>query len=718
MSGTNISPLADESVATGALMPLVSLRKHFKVAITLFIVFSLLGVPLAFLKGKYFYSATATIYIAPHVPNILQMNFERDFSSSTQYGEFVSQQIATINRYDILLIVLKKLREKHIPWQLPNESERHAAERLQVALVIKRVADIYLVSVTLESDVAEGLETIVNTVAESYIESVRDDSAIYASKDRANLLYQQKDKLEGFISTRKKRLEEISRITSVTTFVEGVVNPYDALITDTQQSYSVAQRNRMEAEANLLLFENPKDPGATTALDAIVADILYKDAGLGSLKEHTNMRRSELIGAISGLDTKHPGYAQIKRQLQDVEKEVDEATEKLNKDVRHMLIEERRSKVTLTKKIEKDLFDQIVQQKKDAMEFSKYYNEAVTLNQEIKYYYAQLEPVDNRIGFFELESKAPSTIRMETPAMSPEYPIKGGKKKLLIIMVGLGFALGLVVPIVIDMLDKRIRTAGQVEKLLGYKPLAALLASDQSGVTPISMADRMRRLALALEREHKRSGKSSNLIVLTSVNPNSAVTSLVLDLVNDYYKIGVRAVAVEVNLLKPDKRYVSANTDYGFMNLLLEPGFDILKVVSPGDNKYPDRISIGLSSEELFFDYKRLQKVLEKIAEIYSVVILDAPAILFSADVEFLTSISDITLLVIAAQQDKPGEIKRAVKLLERIDPEAIGFVVTRLEVFKGGGYYSTVNKIDSKLKQAKTNFFGKYLKKMTINKQ
>ena len=45
MSGTNISPLADESVVTGALMPLVSLRKHFKVAISLFIVFSLLGVP-------------------------------------------------------------------------------------------------------------------------------------------------------------------------------------------------------------------------------------------------------------------------------------------------------------------------------------------------------------------------------------------------------------------------------------------------------------------------------------------------------------------------------------------------------------------------------------------------------------------------------------------------------------------------------------------------
>ena len=191
-----------------------------------------------------------------------------------------------------------------------------------------------------------------------------------------------------------------------------------------------------------------------------------------------------------------------------------------------------------------------------------------------------------------------------------------------------------------------------------------------------------------------------------------------MDLVMDYYKIDVRAVAVEVNLLKPDKRYLSEHTDSGFMNLLLESDIDVLKVVSPADNKYPDRISVGLSSEELFSDYKRLQMVLARITEIYSVVILDAPPILYSADVEFLTSICDITLLAIAAQQDKPGEIKRAVKLLERIDPEAIGFVVTRLEVFKGGGYYSTAEKIDSKLKQVKINFFAKYFKKMTSNKE
>jgi Mrp family chromosome partitioning ATPase len=717
MARSHISPIADESVATGGLMPLVSIRKHFKLGICLFLAISLLGFPLAWKKGKSIYSATATIYIAPRVANILQENKEQDYSTYQDYKQFIEQQESTIRRYDIMLLAIKKLSDKyHIIWANPKESDRLAAERLQSALVIKQVSDIYLISVALESDKAEGLDQIVNTVVESYIETWSKEQSILASKDRVELLNQQRDKLHSFITENKKRLAEISQDLGVTTFVEGA-NSYDKLLDDTQFAYSVAQRNRMEAEANLLLFDNPKDPKAPAAFDAFVSDIVYKDQGLNSLKGNLYLRRSELVKLISGLDPKHPGYAQIKSQLQVIETDVVEATNQLTKDVKHMILEERRSKVTMTRKIEQDLLEQITKQKKDAAWFSGNYNEALTLNQDIKRYYSQLESVENRIGFFELESKAPSIIRMETAARSPEFPIGGGRKKLLIIVMVLAIVAGLAVPIVIDMLDKRIKTVGQVEKMLGYKPLAALLDSGQNEVSQSAIVDKIRRLALALDRARKQSGKPSNLILITSVNPQSAVTSLVLDLVRDYEKIGMRAVAVEVNLLKPDNRYVSENTEYGLINLLQDPNLEVLKAVSPANNKYPDRISIGLTSEALLFEYQRLQMVLEKIAEIYSVVILDTPPILFSADVEFLTSISNIALLVIAAQQTKPGEIKRAVTLLERIDPEAIGFVVTRLQVFKGGGYYSIFNKVSSKPSQTNINFFTKYFKK-NDNKQ
>lgn len=715
MAESNLSPRADETVATGAMMPLVSIRKHFKIGLIVFVTISLLGVPVAWFKGKSYYSATAVVYVAPRVANILQENKEQEIASYQQYRQFIEQQAGTVTRYDILLAALTKMGDKRFVWQKPKESDRRAAERLQAALVSKPVNDTYLFTLTLESDKAEGLDEIVNTVVEIYIANVHDEQSVYASKERVDVLYTQRDKFQNLITDKKKRLADLSQTLSVTTFVDNAVNPYDQLLANSQLAYSEAQRARMAAEAGLLLFENPKDPKASTALDAIVADIVYKDQGLFSLKANMYQRRSELVRLISGLDPKHPGHAQIKKQLEVIEAEVVEATEKLTTDIKHMLLEERRSKVTLTKKIEHDLLEQINTQKNNAAWFSGQYNDALTLNQDIKRYYGQLETVENRIGFLELESKAPGFIRMESAARVPEIPIRGGRTKLLVVMVVLAAFCGLVVPIGIDLMDRRIRTAGQVEKLLGYKPLAGLLATGQEGVSERVLADQKRRLALALARERPPSGKAGNMVLLTAVAHNSTNTTLALELALDYQLMDVNAVVVEVNPLQPDPRYLSEHTQLGLLDLILNPDLPVAAVVSPGNGIYPDRIALGAVDDGLLFGYQRLQAALAKIAASYQVILLDAAPILFSADAEFFASISDISLLLIAAQQTKPGEIKRAVQLLERIDPTVIGFVVTRLQIFQGGGYYSASHQAATDTvtdDAANTRLFANYFKK------
>ena len=694
MSESTLSPAVGESVSTGAIMPLVSLKKHYKIGLGIFVTIALLGIPFAWFKGKSFYSVTAVVQVSPRVANILQESKEQEIPSFQQYQQFLAQQASTVARYDIVLAALKKMGDNRFVWQQKSETDRRAAERLQAALVVKPVKDTYLFTVTLESEKKEHLDEIVNTVIAVYFEQARSDLLLYASKQRLTLLYQQRDKFQNIITDKKKRLVAIAQEISVTTFVDTAPNPYDDLLADSQKAYSVAQRERMAAEAGLQLFENPKDATkASTALESMVSDLVYKDQGLYSLKANMYLKRSKLVEEISGLDPRHPGYEQIKKQLAFIEAEVVEATTKLSNDVKHMLIEERRSKVTLTRQIENGLSEQITEQKKKASWFSSNYNQALTLTQEIKRFYSQLETVENRINFIELESNAPGYVRMESAARAPEMPIRGGRKKLLIMMGMLGLIVGLIVPILIDLLDKRIKTSGQVEKLLGYKPLAALLESGQVNIEPGIIADQKRRLALALNRERLRSGKPSNLILLTSVAHNSAVTSLALDLAIDYQKIDVRAVVVEVNSLKSDARYVTDPIHAGLFNMIIDPSVTVQQVLSPADAQYPDRISIGLPDDGLLFGYQRLQAALEKIAETYSMVILDAAPILFSADVEFFAGISDITLLLIAAQETQPGEIKRAVQLLERIDPKIISFVVTRLRIFQGGGYYSTVYK-------------------------
>ncbi|MEI6068513.1 MAG: hypothetical protein WCP96_14315 [Methylococcaceae bacterium] len=211
MAESNLSPIADESVATGALMPLVSLRKHYKIGLYVFIVIALLGIPFAWFKGKSFYSATAVIYVAPRVPNILQENKEQEIASYQQYKQFVEQQIGTVNRYDIMLATLNKMGDKRTLWQFPGETERRAAERLQGALVVKPVSDTYLISVTLESDKPAGLDDIVNTVVKTYVENAHEEELIYASKERVGILYNQRNKLQDIISDKKNSWRQLPR---------------------------------------------------------------------------------------------------------------------------------------------------------------------------------------------------------------------------------------------------------------------------------------------------------------------------------------------------------------------------------------------------------------------------------------------------------------------------------------------------------------------------
>ncbi len=711
MTESKLVPKADEAVATGALMPLVSLRKHYLIGVCVFLVIALAGIPYAWLKGKSFYSATAVIYVAPRVANILQDDKEQEIPSLQQYRQFITQQAGTVNRYDIMLAALERLGEKRYLWQQQDELARHAAERLQSALVIKAIPDTYLIKVTLELPRPEGLNDIVNAVVESYIKIAHEEQLIYASKERVDILYQQRDKLQGFIADKKAQLAKLAQELSVTIFVDNIPNPYDQLLANSQLAYSTAQRDRMAAEADLHLFENSKDAKASTALEVFVADIIYKDAGLNSLKANMYQRRSKLVELISGLDANHPGHAQIKKQLEVIEAEVVEATNQLSQDMKFMILEGRRSKVTLTTRIEDDLLNQITSQKKNAAWFLTHYNNALTLNQEIKQFYDQLEIVEKRIGFFELESKAPGFIRIESLARSPEIPIRGGRKKLLITMVMLGIILGLIVPIVIDLLDRRIRTAGQVEKLLGYKPLAALMELDKDNVYAKIIADKKRRLALALAREHKQSGKPSSLILLTSVNHQSGVTALAMDLAMDFKNMDEHAVVVEVNPLTPDQRYVSEHTRLGLLDLAFAPELLVSQVVNPSDEHYPVRIAIGVLTGNLLCGHLRLQAALEKIAQTYPLVILDAAPVLFAADTEFFIGISDISLLLIAAQQTKPAELKRTVQLMERISPHIVSFVVTRLQTFKGGGYYASLTKADVSAPKTGVKLWANYFK-------
>ena len=675
-----------QNLPTGAFMPLVSLRKRKWIAMIIFALVVTVGTPLAWMKGKATYSSTATIYVAPHFVGILKESKELDFSSYQQFRQFVEHQALTVTRYDIMVEALRRMGDRRFVWQGGNESERRAAERLQAALKVVAIENSYLITVTLESSEKEGLDEIVNKVVDTFIEKNRNAESFFASDQRLTALHNRRKSIMEVIADKVARRNKIAEQLGVTSFSAQTTNPYDQLLVESQNALGKAQRDRIISESALAVLEDSNNNPQKEAIEAATHQSVQADPGLSTLRSSFYKRRSELLLQLTGLEERHPLAIQIREELSEIDRELGRVTGNVVGDATRHLLEQYRSNVRRDRKIEMELQRQQTNLRQQSSVFAALFNEAVNLSDDLERNKKLIEDVDNRIEFFEMESRAPGFLRVETYALPPEIPVKGGRKKMLVLVLVAGLGMGLGLPILPDLLDKRIKTPNQITKIVGYPPLAGLLEhSDDLAIRRVR-ADQLRRLAILLDRERQSHG--NRIILLTSIKPGAGVTGLAFELANELADIGLKVVVVETNPFKPDLRYGSEGDKPGLLDLLVED-VDLLEAVAPASGVLPQRMSVGFALNPHLFAYPKLKERLQQMKELYDVVLLDAPPILLSADTEFLASASDISLVLIGARQVAPGELRRAAGIMQKVNPPVIGFIVTHLQIYRGGGYFS-----------------------------
>lgn len=664
------------------MMPLVSLRKHLRLALSIMLAVLVLGIAAVWNKGKPVYSVTATINVSQHFISILKDSKELEMAGSQAYKQFIEQQALTIGRLDILMEAIKRVQQQGVEWQASDETLQRAAERLRAALVVKTIKDTTMITVSMESEHLAGLEKIINTVLDVYLEKSREVESLYAMDQRTRALTERREAILGAIEKKMARRTRISEQLGVTTFTDTAISRYDQLMTDSLTALVKAQRERIISESNLAIFEGKN---GREALAAAAFDSVQKDAGLNSLKANLHQRRSELFQQISGLEDRHPLTSQIKQELDHIDAELNRITTEVFDGVTKSILEQLQSDVQRNRRTESELHGQYEEIRQKAASFAALYNEGVALNDELEHDRSRLNDVDSRLEFFAVESQAPGFVRIDSYALPPEIPVKGGRKKLFIMVFAAAFGLGLGAPIGLDLLDRGIKTPGQVAKLLGHAPLAGILeASDDLAMRRVR-ADQLRRLAIAMDRERLAHGNP--LIMMTSVKPGAGVTGLAFELGHELRELGVRCVVVETNPFKPDGRYNTDADRPGLLDLLVEP-IAVTEAVTPASHDLPDRIGIGFAFDPHLFNYPTLRKRLDDLRALYDVVILDAPPVLLSGDTEYFSGISDVSLLLIGSGQTGPGELRRAADILQKANPPVVGFIVTHLKIYKGGGYF------------------------------
>lgn len=663
------------------IKPLLSLRRHPRLSVTVWLLVMLIGVPLAWIKGQSYYVAEAVFQVSPTYMRNLETDKELEIQSNSQYREYVNHLSNTVIRYDVLQRALSVLAARGINTRPPAMSERRYIEWLQKTVYVRAIPDTYMVRIGTEGTRRTHLAELINAITGSFLETTKQEQ-IYGLPDRLRALDENASQLRSEVAAMEAERDDLGVKLGLTTFGDDTQNPYDHLLAQTREALSVAEIERIRAEVALKAFlgqrEIPSDLDERTLLDKRLQDI-----GMQTLREVVTRRTEQLYEAIAGIEPKHPGRAPaeaeikaLKQRLQAQEAEFDQ---NVFEDFRLRLVATLDQKVEVERQINERL-KQLVGQ---AAEFSRLFQQAMRLSKDIKEREQRLGLIQERLNYLDTERNAMGFVRLVTPALPPETPQGKGKKKLLLVVLLLAFGLALAVPIYLDMLDRRIRSVNETEQLMGI-PSAGWQIRKEDLPTQMFAEEQSRSFASTLMRNQARSGR--HVFAFTSVKSCGGTTSIVLDTARTLEQLGSRVLIVEANTFAPFA---------GFDDL--RPGLsDFLAgkaelAALPRSYEHQNTrlavIGIGTERSSSLQRLDQLKKAIAEWSEHYEYLLFDLPPVLASADAEMLIEALGQVFLIVEAEAVTKGEVSRAKRLLQKIDPEAVGLFVNSVPLFRGGGY-------------------------------
>lgn len=662
------------------IKPLRSLRTHYRVSAFIWLLVLLAGLPVVWIKGQSYYGVESVFQVSPNYMKTLSTDKEVELQSNSQYREFVNHLSSTVKRYDVLQRALKKLREAKVDAQPKGLSERKYIEQLQKSVTVKPVADTYMVRIGLEGEKKELLAEIVNAVTSAFLETTKSEQ-IFGSVERLEMLQANADKLQNEIVALEAQRVELAERLGLTTFGDNAINPYDSMLLQARDKFTTASIERAHAEATLQAFLAQRE--TPTSLGRSLMEMRLQDNGLQALRNEVVKRSEELTRTTIGLEDKHPARKPAQAEFDSINKRLQASESEFEKaafdNVKTRLI----GSLHQTKQVETEIQLNLKKIEGQAADYARNFQKAMRLTGDIHKREQEQKEVRDRLNYLQNESGAIGFVRLVTPALPAELPMGIGKTKLLLIVLLLATALALAAPIGLDLVDRRIYTVNEAEKLMGI-PAAGWQLEGADLPTQIYAREQTRRFVSTLIRNKTRSGK--NVFSFTSVKTVEAATSVILDTAVVFKQLGNRVLVVDANSFSPALAFDPARA--GLSDFLAgdnEPE-QIVQTISYHDTAI-EGVGFGTQLGAGVQRLDRLKAVVSTWSHDYDFVLINLPPLLLGADAELLIDALGQVFLVLEAQSISKGEVTRAKRLLEKLDPEAVGLFVNNVPVFQSGGY-------------------------------
>jgi hypothetical protein len=284
--------------------------------------------------------------------------------------------------------------------------------------------------------------------------------------------------------------------------------------------------------------------------------------------------------------------------------------------------------------------------------------------------------VSDRIRDLELESSSPGSIHVSSKALTPFNPVQSKLKLYILALVLIGLGCATAVPIGIDLLDGRIFSAPDVERVVGFHPLGVLL--DNREFRRETAGEYYFRLAASIDFAVRNAG--ARTFLFTSPAHGCGTSTI------------VRELSVKLRSLNLRARTINASRSEGIdfagegvpwrSQLLLDKR-------SKTEEIQPATLApIAPAHEQA--EYRRGREApahsgasrgLHRANEQCDVILIDANPLPISAQTEYLARVSDVTVLVVKSSATTKHELERSARLLERLDVAGVAVVLNKMNL-------------------------------------
>ncbi|HEY1987260.1 MAG TPA: hypothetical protein VGG85_17725 [Terracidiphilus sp.] len=610
------------------------------------------------------YSAQSQVYIQPAPPRLMQTSTAPVWpSDANTYESYIQQQMQNMTRSDVLVAALKKLPPA--TWRTPRETEQEAAERLGRSIEITRLGSSYMVSVASHAHSPALAAQISNALASSFIE-IESRELRAGDPQRIELLREERDRILKALAEDRAEQEDLNKQLGVADVGPAPPNPYDEQIKEIRAELVKARAANDEAAAKLTAVTGGAS-ASSTALDAEADELVAADPGLVSMKTSLNARRAVLITQMANLTPNHPQYKQDADELAQINGSLNSMMQDLRGKVSHIIAQRLKNDLERTSMVEARLNAHLGQLTGAAGGATPRLQRSNELATDILRLQNRFTAVDEQFRNLTMENQAPGAAYVSSAAVPPlhvsSYPVL--RKAMLLLFVSL--LLAVVAAVAAQNLDSRIYIAEDVERVLGFSPMAQL--PDFRQVSSGVGEEYMLRLAGAIEHAYQQRGLKS--CIFTGVAPGAGVTTVITRVRTMLEGIGRSTVMVDASGTPPPPAATGDRTE---------------------------STNLVMAEKEL-----RPSALLQQMAEEMdadTIVLTDTAPLLASGETEYLARFVDSAIVVIQSGLTTRAQLREVAQTLQRLEVAAVGFVLNRIAAQKASpSFRQSIRVVEQRLR-------------------